>query len=632
MLLPHAPGFVREGYPTADYARYLGRIAERSAGIVGLGGASVHETSWVHAGEVRLFEDDIVPALKPLADAVHAAGSLFVCQLSHLGREARSFRPMFPLWAPSAISSPRTAEVPVEISEEMIDDLRRSYLRAAGNALSAGADGIEVQAAHAFLINEFLSPWSNHRADSYGGRIEGRMRLLQEILDDIRRLLNPSIIGLRVPAGERMAGGVTWDEIVGVVQALAHKKLIDYVLVSVPSQPGRHMKDGAFGAGEMRSYTRVLKQNVTVPVIISQRIDTPDLAEEILCDGDADVVGLARALIADPSWGEKARLGRPKVIRPCINCMQDCRRGSAQGPIGCAVNPSFARWDETSDVSMPSTSTVVVVVGGGPAGCEAALAAARDGAKVVLFETALRAGGRARLAGAAPHRDAWRKYADYLGATIAAERRIDARFGIEATGTRITKENPAVVILATGAAPVRALATDGIPWLSPDELLSVGANSAWSHVVVADDMGGWEAASAVEALVAAGVKVTYVTPLERVAHRIPEESRADLIERFASAAVRSFVSASLSWRDAIAVVTMSMSMTSVTLDTASALIRSGPLAAKQDLRSELRGGYRVIVIGDALAPRGLSTATHEGWGIRELLTASASRKGLENRT
>jgi len=613
MLLPHAAGFMQAGHPTLDYARYLGEIAQRSAGMVVMGGSSAHEASWVHKGEVRLFEDDIVDALRPLSAAVRASGSLFFVQLSHLGREARSFRPWFPLIAPTAEPSPRTGEVPVEMSQNLIAEVRRSYVRSTKNALAAGADGVEVQVAHGFLLNEFLSPWSNRRSDDYGGPLENRMRLLREILSDIRDVC-PNVVGIRVPAGEEIEGGVTWPEVLTVIRALQASELFDYVTVSVPNKPGQHVKDSSFPPGALRTFTRELRQAIDVPVIISQRIDSPELAQEILASGDADVVGIVRALIADPGWGEKALVGRPERIRPCIACLQDCRRGSSHEPIGCAVNPAFGKGEQPAK-SLIRDRVRVVVVGAGPAGCEAALSAARIGARVVIFETASRAGGRARLAGLAPHRRTWVRYADYLQTAITQEERVETRFETTATVREILENEPSVIVLATGATPVKAAVDAAIPSVSPDELIAVGADPEWEHVLVVDQTGAWEAASAVETSAAKVRRVTYITPLERIGHRLPEECRPDLLARLRAAGVVCYASAVLRWEGSVPTVEVPLSNYVATLAPPDIVIWAGPASSRQELRSALSAdnGPRVIAIGDALAPRGLSMATQEGW-------------------
>lgn len=617
VCLPHNAGFVAGGTATPDYAAYLGRLARTTVGMVVLGGSIVHESSWGHDRQLRTFDAAVVAGLAGVADAVHEARSIFVGQLVHLGRETRSTRPSVPLWAPSPLASDIFGEVPHALTGAELKELRSGFVRAARNLLAADADGVEIHAAHGYLLQQFLSPETNHRGDEYGGSLRNRARLLREVVADVREVAGDRILGLRVSAGDGARNVLSWAEVVDTVGAVQDE--LDYVSLAVGATAKRYVRDAAFPAGGLGARAAELRAAIRPPVLVSQRIDSPEVAERLLADGQADLIGLARALIADPDWGEKARSGRSRSIRPCIACVEDCRR-VAVATIGCIVNPEFGRARPpvapAADSAWTGRASRVVVVGGGPAGCMAALACARSGDEVTLLEAAMVLGGRARIAGWAPHRETWLGYAEHLDRLVRDQPAIDLRFGTAATWPMIAELEPDIVVVAIGAREVLDLPSGlQVATATADEVIARSDLPAAGAVAVVDHDGGWSAAGVVETTVARGGLPLYVTDRDRIADRVPEESREDLLSRFRAARVPAHTRAELI-QEAGSLLVSSPYIGLVTPVSADLVVSSGRLVPNllEGLPADT-GRPRLLVVGDCHAPRGLSAAVREAWDV-----------------
>ena len=260
MCLPHGAGFVKDGYVTDDYVEYLGRFARTTTGLVALGGADVHETTWDGPSTVRLWDAAGIPSLARLADAVHDGGSLMIAQLLHLGREMHPSRLGMRTWAPSPIASPSIGEVPHEITLDDLAELRSHYVVSGQNTIEAGFDGVELHAAHGYLLQQFLSPDTNKRTDAYGGDLEGRSRFIHEILQELREHVDAKIIGIRISAGEDIDGGLEWNDVVATIKSITDKKLVDYINLAVAGESKKYLKDASFPAGGLAVRTAELKE------------------------------------------------------------------------------------------------------------------------------------------------------------------------------------------------------------------------------------------------------------------------------------------------------------------------------------------------------------------------------------
>jgi 2,4-dienoyl-CoA reductase (NADPH2) len=598
--LPHGNSYGSDGVPFAGSVPYMRHVAASTAGIVTIGASAVHPTTY-RAPLFALYDDRAVPRLREMVGAIHDGGALAISQLGHSGRHAPVAQPGVARWGPSPQPPLPGGELLEPMGERELEELRDAYRRSAQQALEIGSDGVEVHAAHGYLMQQFLSPYFNRRTDAYGGSLEGRMRLLVEVLGALRTLARDRLVGIRLGAGDDRPGGLEWDDVLEVARRLAAAKLVDYFSLSVAARPGRYVRDESFPRAGLRDRTAALRAAVGLPVTISQRVDTPDLAADILRAGHADLIGLARELIADPDWGTKARSGNGSRIRPCVLCMKDCRRApelGGSGAVSCMVNPTAYDMPPAAATDAARVSAErVVVVGGGPAGCEAALGAARRGARVVLFERESVLGGAARRAGRAPYRQKWRDYADYLEAEVRATPRIEVRTGTVADEASIALARPQVVVLATGAAMTTTVRAP-VEVITSYALFALPSAPAWRTAIVIDHYGRWDGANAAEFLLESGTQVMFVSRLARIADAVSEESRDFLVPRLLSAGVRPVLGAEAE---------------RVPLDGVDGVVVAGELGSEPTSRGWDLGGVPIWRIGDCLAPRGMSFATREGW-------------------
>jgi 2,4-dienoyl-CoA reductase (NADPH2) len=615
LSMPHGVPFVKNGLPTPEYARHVRGISRGTAGIFVLGGAAVAENSWLNTRHLRLFDRAIIPALSLLCDAAHGEDTRLICQLGHLGRNMRSWQSFQPIVGPSPIPAPQSAEFPAALSKSGIEELRQHYLRSMHNSTAAGADGVEVHAAQGYLLHQFLSSWSNRRSDEYGGSLRNRMRLLVQILEQIRQTSPGSIIGLKISAGEDFGTGLSWSDTGAVLSELSSQRLFDYVTLCVPQLPsGTFMRDAAYPSGGLRDLSREVKEFVSQPVVVSQRIDTPTIARDILASGDADLVGMARALFADKNWGRKARLGRDQDIRPCIACLHDCRESGSHNDFGCSVNPAFCRYKGTERKHRPGRGDRVAVIGGGPAGCTAALSLASGGTEVVLFEGSGQLGGRLLVAGRAPNRAPWSRYADYLSRQIGGNKLITTLLGVVPARDDIARVQPTFVVAAVGADNVAPAIDLALPAISSDEAIQRMPFTTGDVVLVIDELGTWEAANVVESISLTGGRAIYVTPRERVADRIPEESRVALLRRMVDSRVRCFTSSQVTRTGNTTCIQSEILQVDERFGDISLVVQAGQYVARRGVVDSLSSDFaHVVSIGDCVAPRGLSRAVQEGY-------------------
>ncbi|MFC4295884.1 FAD-dependent oxidoreductase [Novosphingobium tardum] len=498
----------------------------RAIGGVGL---SVIEAMAVHPSSVatlNAFDPRLQDAYPPLVERMRPHGMKVFQQLFHAGHNGQS-ADGGPPWAPSDIPGWANGAPPLAMSKGMIDEVVESYANAARMCADWGLDGVEVHCAHGFLIQQFLSTYANDREDDYGGPIENRARFMLEVLRAVRGALPGSMaLGIRV-APDLMPGGVGIDDNLWAAQAAAKEGLADYVSISSATfQTFPKMIGGMHErAGFELETSAPITTKLELPTIVIGRFRTLEEADQVIRAGEGDMVGMVRATIADPDLVAKSQRGEPQSVRPCIACNQGCigQLLGAPGRMGCAVNPAVGFEATLSDEdALPVIEPhKVLVVGGGPAGMEAARVAARRGHHVVLAEAAPRLGGTISLAARAPTRAGLRDITEWLEQEVY-RLGVEVRLSTYMDADDIAAEQADTVILATGASP----RMDGVQLSNPGEaitgmdlphvlsstdLLAAPDRDFGKHAVVIDDLGHYEAVGAAEFLAARGATVTYLT-------------------------------------------------------------------------------------------------------------------------
>jgi 2,4-dienoyl-CoA reductase (NADPH2) len=608
------------GMPGPADLAYFGARAAGGAGIIVTGGTVVHQSATaVPKRSFEPFVDAGVDAFAALASAVHAEGALLIGQLFHPGGERLGFHDEWPTISPSGARN-AASQTPHVLSVEEIGDVRAAFLRAARNLVAAGYDGIELHGAHGYLLGQFLSPATNRRQDRYGAAtMADRCRLIVEVASALRQEHGPRIaLGVRLSAIEARPGGLDAALSARIAGHLAGTGLLDYLSVTLGS-PGSYVRDFRSPARPAADASAAIRSAAKLPVIAAQRIVRPADAEAMLREGAADFVALGRGLLADPQWPRKALSGAADDIAICIACMQDCR-SSPRGP-SCLNNPV------TGEEHMPVPVVVrprrVLVVGGGPAGLEAAAVAAERGHDVVLHEAAAECGGQVLLTAKLPGR------ADFAELVRARLRRclrlgVEIRTGAPLDSAALSAADADVVIVATGAVPdLQAPEIDGVStW---DYLRSPIDVSGRDVLVIDDGTGSAETYGTAELLAANGARVTVISPAGAFAG-LPAESRAGTAVAFGQ--LGASVIAHAAWEarpdDCPGVVVMQAwgrpELRGRALDADLVVVNRGrvprpvlPMATRFGHFSALAPHAGLIhVIGDALMPRGLSEAIRDG--------------------
>ncbi len=435
---------------TGDWNRVAEFYAARARGGVALmvtGGMAPNREGGVFPGAAGLFTDADMANHRLVTDRVHKAGGLIAMQILHAGRYA--YGP--DCVSASAVKSPISPFVPKELDEEGIEKQIADIVTAATRARDAGYDGVEVMGSEGYFLNQFLVRHVNKRTDRWGGAYENRMRLPVEVVRRVRAAVGPDFIVIyRISLIDLVPDGSSWDEVVTLARAIEaagasllntgigwHEARVPTIATSVPR--------AAFAW-----LTARLRPEVGIPVITSNRINTPDLAEDILARGQADMVSMARPFLADPDFVAKAASGRADEIAPCIACNQACLDHTFQGKISsCLVNPR-AGFETELEIVPAAAPRSVAVVGAGPAGMSAAITAAMRGHRVTLFDRAAQIGGQLTMARVIPGKEEFHGLTDWF-ATMLERSGVTLRLGETADVAQLDGFDE--VIVATGVAP-----------------------------------------------------------------------------------------------------------------------------------------------------------------------------------
>ena len=460
----HQTYLAKGGLPSDEMAAYHEARARGGAGLIILEAARFHKTALSDSPELVVASDDCIVGYRKIADAVHQHGAKVFGQLSHSGRLSRRMRGGLRdvAYAPSAVPDNRFHTMPREMPVELIEELVEACGKAAGRFAAAGLDGIELVASHGLLFAQFLNPTTNLRTDRYGGSRENRMRFLLECLAAVRRTIGEDlVVGMRISAEEIEPDGLEAQEVIAICRELAQRKAVDYVNVTTGSMAGlggsiHVVPPMEVKPGYVAPQAGTLREAVGLPVFVAGRINQPQIAEQVLASGLADMCGMTRAMISDPDMPNKAREGLLDDIRACIACNQACIGHYHMGyPVSCIQNPVTGRELTLGKLSPAPHRKRVIVAGGGPAGMKAAVAAAERGHEVILCEADARLGGQALLAQLLPERAEFGGLITNLEHEIRKSR-IEVRLNTTVDAELVAQVGAEAVIIATGAKPYRA--------------------------------------------------------------------------------------------------------------------------------------------------------------------------------
>lgn len=440
-----------DGEVNDRYLEYYRERAKGGAGIITVGPVLFDYTG-IGVNALSIAHDRHIPGLIKLTSAIKDEGACAWIQLYHAGAYAYSAmmdgrKPV----APSAVYSKYSKETPAEMTLEDIKNIQESFARGAERAKEAGFDGVEILGSAGYLISQFLSPVKNLRKDQYGGSFENRIRFAEELIKMMRKRLGPDYpITIRM-AGNDFVPGSTTDEETPLIAKVYEEAGIDAISVTggwhesrVP-QLAMNLPRGGFAY-----LAKGIKNSVSVPVIASNRISDPWIAEEILSEGYADMVNLGRVLIADPFWPQKALLGLAGEIRPCVACSQGCTDELFSGrPVICLAN-ARAGFEGERNISRTASPKRVMVIGAGPAGLEAAYRTAEAGHTVDLYEKRDRIGGQIWIAGTPPHKDELHELIFYYDMMLE-KNSVSLHLETEVTADLIKNVKPDFIIAAEGA-------------------------------------------------------------------------------------------------------------------------------------------------------------------------------------
>jgi 2,4-dienoyl-CoA reductase (NADPH2) len=612
---PHGTSMVRDGAITDDdIAYYVARARSGPALIIG-GAIIVHPTSALRLRSlVEGYDPRVLEGLKRRADAIHAHGVKTIGQIVHLGREMIGAETSYAPCAPSALRTSRDPYPPHVLEENEIATLVQAFGQTAANLERSNHDGVEIHAAHGYLVAQFLSPATNHRSDAYGGTAAKRLRFLREVIDSIRNQCREDfVLGIRLSADEEIPDGLGIQDTARIATELARLGTVDYLSITLGTR-GYYVKDVTQPEATAARAARIIRDASGLPIIVGQRITTPDLAEQLLANGDADLIGMARAFIADPDWAGKAARGEAHRIRPCIGVNQDCRAFFPH--LHCAVNPLAGR--ETHPEfreTWAASSRRIAVIGGGPGGLEAARVAALRGHAVTLFEATDGVGGQFLYASSVPHRQGLRRFLDYLRGELR-ELGVRTELGMRVqTAADLGKEFD-VAVVATGATakPLEENypGQNVITWF---DVLAKGAPSPRGNaraVLVDDGSAFWWTYGVAEALAEAGWRVLVATPSSVIAAAIPAESIGPLLARLGRAGTEYRVLTVLS--DVVDGAAHLMNVTSGAEEVAACelvVVQTGRIPVPGPTHNLKMTGMEVHMIGDCVTPRRMSHAVFE---------------------
>ena len=439
------------------HINYYEQRAKGGTGLIIVENASIDSPQGSNGTtQLRIDHDNYLPRLFKFCENIHRYGTKIAIQINHAGASAISSRINMQPVSASDVPSKEGGEIPRPLSREEILHIVKKYGEAAKRAQAAGFDAVEIHAGHSYLISQFLSPITNKRTDEFGGSVENRTRFCRMVIDEVRKQVGPFFpIMLRLSADELMEGGNTLDDTLEYLDYLQEE--VDIFDVSCGLNGSiQYQIDANYLPDGWRSYmAKAVKEKFNKPCISMGNIRDPKVAERILADGDADLIGMGRGLIADPAWVNKVATGHECDLRKCISCNVGCagNRIGVNRPIRCTVNPSVLEGDVYKKLHVNKNCNVVVI-GGGTAGLEAACTAAEVGCNTFLLEKGSELGGLASLISKIPAKNRLADFPHYLMHRAEQLENLYIFTNTEGTPENIRKFHPNIIVSSTGSAPL----------------------------------------------------------------------------------------------------------------------------------------------------------------------------------
>ena len=610
-----------DGFVTDQFAEYYAERAKGGTGLIIISAAAIDRNARKRTGGLLLDDDIFIEKLKFLTDMIHKYHAAVFQQLNHNGRllssmSSGSFR-IHPV-APSPIRHPITGQIPRELTLEEICEISAKFRDAAFRAKQAGFDGVELHGAHGYLLNQFLSPYTNKRTDEYGGTTERRQRFPLEVIRAVREKVGQAFpICYRLSAEEYVQGGLTIGDTEGFSTRLEEAGVdLIHVSAGINESPLMQLKVVPMmdtPRGCLLQFAARIRKRVRIPVIAVGRINTPELAEQALQDQKADMIALGRGLIADPYWVHKVSTGRSRELRKCIACNQGCmERLIQEKQVTCIYNPAVGK-EQRYRILEAKHSKKVLIVGGGPGGMEAARVAKLRGHSVTLWEHASRLGGQLLLYAGLPGKEEFREMIDYFATQLEI-----CNVLVE-LNKRVSKEdvanfNPDAVILATGAKP-KMLNIPGIDHphvVTFKDVLTKRCRLEKEVMIVGGGLVGLETALY---LAQNGHRVTIMEMLEEIAKDAGPLTGPNLIEKMRKHNVEVLLRCQLMKIDSASLQFCQDGLNRERRHIGSVVFACGSTPNDELFRELGDSSFDVYSVGDCVTPRRCLEAVHEGSAI-----------------
>ena len=620
VFLPHYPAFPSyHGMALKQYIDYYCERAKGGAALLITESYAVHPSGKTASHNLEAWDRRVLPGYRKLSSGVHNHGAKMFVQLSH-GGHTTLLKPPHLLLAPSQMSEPNYHYNTKEMEREDIEETVEGFARSAELVAEGGFDGVEIKgAAHDGLLRSFISPYFNRRTDEYGGSFENRMRLPLEVVHAVRRAVGADFVfGVRVCMDEFTPWGYGPEEGKRIVEAFAGTGEIDYISADAGCFSSFYMEipPTCIPPGFAEYLSMEIKRATDLPVIAFGRINDPVQAEKILENQSADFIGMARELICDPEFANKAREGREEEIRHCVACQDGCIYQVMQDkPIRCIQNPAAGREAEYGIGSMEAAveRKAVVVVGGGPAGLKAAETAAMRGHRVALYEREQELGGQVNIAARIPLREEIKEVVRHLA--VRVERLgVEVHLGKELTAEEIEGMEKDAVVIATGSHP----ASGEVPGSEEGNVVSVwdvllDRVETGEHVVVYDSTRRWPGLGTAEYLAERGRRVEVVTPAMYVGQQLEPSNISLAYGRIMEKGVLLRPHTGLLRIERAAVTVFNVyTRGEERIEGVDTVVMSVGNVSRRGLYDSLKGKLKKLYcVGDAVAPRLIQQAIYE---------------------